>query len=144
MRVYLVRTPQGLAAASEADREALDSLKVGRTYGVDIKSTRNVRFHNKYMKLMRTAWEYMRERQQDFFRNNFDTFRKTMEVASGCCERVYDLKRKEWLEVPKSIAFDKMSEQEFRLLYERVKDTLFATALKGVGEREFLETLNDY
>lgn len=144
MRAYLVKTHQGLVPATEADQEALDSLTVGRTYGVDIKSTRNVRFHNKYMSLMRTAWEYMKEKQQEFFRNSFDTFRKTIEVASGCCERVYNINRHEWLEVPKSIAFDKMSEAEFRTLYERVKDTLFATVLKHVGQEEFLQTLNNY
>lgn len=144
MRAYLVKTHQGLVPATEADQEALDSLTVGRTYGVDIKSTRNVRFHNKYMSLMRTAWEYMKEKQQEFFRNSFDTFRKTIEVASGCCERVYNINRHEWFEVPKSIAFDKMSEDEFRTLYERVKDTLFATVLKHVGQEEFLQTLNNY
>lgn len=144
MKLHMVKTGHCLTAASEEDLTALESLKEGRTYGVDIKSTRNVRFHNKYMKLMRTAWEYMTERRQDFFRNNFDIFRKTIEVAAGCSERVYSLNRREWTEVPRSIAFDRMGEAEFRELYERVKDVLFATALRGIDEREFMETLSDF
>lgn len=144
MRLYMTKVRGGLVATTEADQTALDSLTEGKTYGVSIKSTRNIKFHNKYMSLMRTAWEYMREKQQEFFKNNFDTFRKTIEVTAGCSERVYSLTRKEWLEVPKSISFEKMSEAEFRELYERVKDVLFATALKGVNEKEFTDTLMDY
>lgn len=144
MKVHLVKIGHSLTAASEADLTLLDSLEEGRTYGADIKSARNVRFHFKYMKLMRTAWEYMRENQQEFFRNSFDTFRKTIEVAAGCSERVYSLSRKEWLEVPRSIAFDKMDEAEFEVLYERVKDVLFNTALKGISEQEFMQTLIDF
>lgn len=144
MRVHLVKIGHALTAASETDLTLLDSLTEGRTYRADIKSVRNVRFHFKYMKLMRTAWEYLRENQQEFFRNNFDIFRKTIEIAAGCSERVYSLSRKEWLEVPRSIAFDKMEEAEFRTLYERVKDVLFNTALKGVSEQDFMKTLIDF
>lgn len=144
MRVHLVKIGHALTAASETDLTLLDSLTEGRTYRADIKSARNVRFHFKYMKLMRTAWEYLRENQQEFFRNNFDIFRKTIEIAAGCSERVYSLSRKEWLEVPRSIAFDKMEEAEFRTLYERVKDVLFNTALKGVSEQDFMKTLIDF
>lgn len=144
MRVLLVKDNHLLKAATEDDLSLLDSLIEGRTYRADIKSARNVRFHCKYMKLMRTAWEYLRENQQEFFRNNLDNFRKTIEVAAGCSERVYSLSRREWLEVPRSIAFDKMEEAEFRTLYERVKDVLFNTALKGINEQEFMNTLIDF
>ena len=144
MKILLTKTGHCLTAASEEALTALDSLEEGRTYGVDVRSTRNVRFHNKYMKLMRTAWEYMTEKRQDFFRNNFDNFRKTIEVAAGCCETVYSIGEGRWTEIPRSIAFDKMDEAEFRELYERVKDVLFATALKGVSGQEFMETLNDF
>ena len=144
MRLYMTKVQGGLFSTTEADQTALDSLTEGKTYAVSIKSTRNVKFHNKYMSLMRTAWEYLKERQQEFFRNNFDTFRKTIEITAGCSEKVYNLSRHEWLDIPKSIAFDKMDEAEFRELYERVKDVLFATALKGVSEKEFMNTLMDY
>ena len=73
-----------------------------------------------------------------------EIFRKTVEMAAGHCEMVYRLESKEWVEVPKSIAYDKIDEVEFRDLYERVKDVLLLVFLKGISEEEFLDALANF
>ena len=52
--------------------------------------------------------------------------------------------RNEWLQVPKSIAFDKMAEDELSKLYERVKDVLFSMFLGNVNKDEFEEQLVNF
>lgn len=144
MKIYVVKTEQGLIPATEYDFEYAKTMKNGEVYGVDIKVSRNPRFHRKYMALMRTAWEYLRENQQEFFHKDFDNFRKTIEIAAGWCETVYSIGERRWIEVPKSVSFDAIEEHQFRELYERVKDVLFETALKGISEEEFMKNLIDF
>jgi hypothetical protein len=145
MKIDLKCTAEGFFAVWGDDAyEQKRKLKVGKTYTATIKEQRNPKFHKKYFALINCAWAYQNERQTAFFKGSVEIFRKTMEMAAGHCERVYSIEHKEWQDVPKSIAFDKMDEAEFRDLYERVKDVLFATALRGVSEEEFLNALANF
>lgn len=134
MELNLLNTAGGLVPCDDNDYEEKRKLKVGQIYKATIKLNRNYRLHRKYFALINCAWAYQNERQTAFFKGSVEIFRKTMEMAAGHCERVYSIEHKEWRDIPKSIAFDKMDEAEFRDLYERVKDVLFATALRGVSE----------
>lgn len=144
MELNLLNTAGGLVPCDDNDYEEKRKLKVGQIYKATIKLNRNYRLHRKYFALINCAWAYQNERQTDFFKGSVEIFRKTMEMAAGHCERVYSIEHKEWRDIPKSIAFDKMDEAEFRDLYERVKDVLFATALRGVSEEEFLDALANF
>jgi hypothetical protein len=78
---------------------------------------------------------------------NKHNFRKDLELCAGSYERVYSIERDEWIEQHKSISFDKMSEEEFSELYERVKDVLFKVHLKNLSEydkKEFTNNLNNF
>mgnify|MGYP002520424615 CR=1 FL=1 len=144
MELNLLNTAGGLVPCDDNDYEEKRKLKVGQIYKATIKLNRNYRLHRKYFALINYAWAYQNERQTTFFKGSVEIFRKTMEMAAGHCERVYSIEHKEWRDIPKSIAFDKMDEAEFRDLYERVKDVLFATALRGVNEEEFLDALANF
>lgn len=144
MELNLLNTAGGLVPCDDNDYEEKRKLKVGQIYKATIKLNRNYRLHRKYFALINCAWAYQNERQTAFFKGSVEIFRKTMEMAAGHCERVYSIEHKEWRDIPKSIAFDKMDEAEFRDLYERVKDVLFATALRGVSEEEFLNALANF
>ena len=144
MELNLLNTAGGLVPCDDNDYEEKRKLKLGQIYKATIKLNRNYRLHRKYFALINCAWAYQNERQTAFFKGSVEIFRKTMEMAAGHCERVYSIEHKEWRDIPKSIAFDKMDEVEFRDLYERVKDVLFATALRGVSEEEFLDALANF
>ena len=137
MKLLLLNTASGLIPCYDEDYDEKKKLKKGVTYEATIKLVRNPQFLRKYFALINCAWEYLTEAQQVFFKNNKEVFRKTIEVAAGHCELHYSIERREWLEIPKSISFEKMDEAEFSTLYERVKDVLFEIFLKSVNREEF-------
>lgn len=137
MKLKLLNTIAGLKPLYDEDYEEKKKLKLGEVYEVTIKQPRNLAFHRKYFALINLAWEYQSEKVVEHFHHNQELFRKTVEVAAGWCDVMYSISRKEWIEIPKSISFDKMDNNEFTLLYDRVKDILYAYFLKDVSTEEF-------
>lgn len=144
MKIHLTRSPFGLSPATDDDRDKLNKLDYNEVYEIDVKLSRNYRFHCKYFKLFRIAWEFQNEDTQSHF-GSMDAWRKTVEVAAGHCDRVYNLDLGAWIEIPRSVAFDKLSEEEFQDLYERVKHVLFTVFLTDINQDDFFEALSfDY
>lgn len=144
MKIFLQNTFNGLIPIRDDDFEKKSNLKIGEIYCADIKLLRNYEFHKKYFALINCAWEYQNEKTQSHFKNNIEAFRKTIEIASGNYEPVYSIKRKEWLEVPKSISFESMKENEFSELYENVRNIIFSIFLKAISEEEFEKNLINF
>lgn len=144
MELRLLNTPSGLKPLYDEDYDQKKKLKIGEIYKVKITIARNINFHRKYFALINCAWAYQNERTTKHFKNNVECFRKTVEIAAGHCDTVYNLSLKSWVDIPKSIAFDKLKQEEFEDLYERVKDVLFSTFLKGIDEDEFLNNMIDF
>lgn len=137
MKINLVCTSEGFMPATDSDYELKKTIKKGTICECVIKEFRNYNFLRKYFALINCAWEYLTEEQQAFFYNNKDSFRKSAEIAAGHCEQVFNRTRCEWLEIPKSVAFDKMTESEFSSLYERVRDVLYRLFIPDVNKQEF-------
>ena len=144
MKINLLNTLDGFKLASDADYEQKRKLKLGKIYQFETKLLRNYEFLQKYHKLIAIAWEYQNEKVQEHFNNSIESFRKTVQVAAGYCDTYYSISRKEWVEESKSISFEKMEEEEFMELYERVKDVLFTLFLKNISEAEFMKTLSNF
>lgn len=144
MKLNLLNTISGLIPLYDADYDEKKKLKIGSIYEVTIRLSRNIDFHRKYFALIQCAWEYQNERTVNHFKNDINVFRKTVEIAAGWCEPVYSIDRKEWLDLPKSIAFDKMDNTEFTDLYDRVKDVLFKYFLKHITCEEFEKNLINF
>lgn len=145
MKLYLMNTEVGLKPMYDSDFDEKKKLKLGKVYEAYIKTARNYEFHKKYMKLFRISWEILGEKTHSFFRS-VENFRKTIEISAGHYEPVYSIERKEWIEQAKSIAFDKLTEEEFQELYERVKDVLWQIIdSKGlVTEENYNKYLRDF
>ena len=54
----LIRTPQGLVPATEADREQLQKLKAGQTVHGKFTKMRNAKFHGKFFAMLGLAYDY--------------------------------------------------------------------------------------
>lgn len=134
----------GLVPMFDADYDQKQRLKFGEVYQVEIKKSRNYQFHKLYFSLINTSWQYQNEAVQNHFKNSVEQFRKSVEISAGHCDTVFNIKLKEWVDIPKSIAFDKMDEFEFRELYENVKTVLFSVFLKNISEEEFMSNLINY
>lgn len=144
MDIYLLNTVSGLKPCTDDDYDQKKKLKIGKVYKAKITLARNYEFHKKYFALINCAWAYQDERVVSHFKSNVDLFRKTVEIAAGNCDTVYNISMKSWTDVPKSISFDKMDEAEFSDLYDRVKDVLFSVFLKGITEDDFIRNLSNF
>lgn len=144
MKIKLLNTVQGLKPLYDEDFDEKKKLKIGEIYVADIKKARNIDFHRKYFALINLAWEYQPERVIEGYHHNVDHFRKSVEICAGWSETIYSISRKEYIEAPKSISFDKMDEAEFMDLYDNVKRVLFQTFLRHIDEEEFVKNLINF
>ena len=143
MKLHLLNTIDGLRPCTDFDYDNKKRLKIGSVYEVEIREERNYQFLRKYFALIRCAYAFLTPSQQEFIKSE-KGFRKTVQIAAGYCDVYYSIKRREWVEESKSIAFDKMDEAEFSQLYEAVKLVLFSTFLKDVDEATFLRELVNF
>lgn len=143
MKIRLLNTARGLMPCYDDDFDEKKKLKIGAEYMAEIKLVRNPMFHRKFFALINCAWEYLPERQTKGFRSK-ENFRNYLTVAAGFNDVFFSPKLREWVEIPKSIAFDKMDEAEFSELYERVKDVLFEVFLKNISIEEFEANLINF
>lgn len=138
MKIKVQNTIHGLIPLYDEDYDEKKKLKLGATYEVSVKLTRNLQFHRKYFKLLTLAWEFQNEvTTEQFFQNSFEKFRKTVEIAAGICDTIYSIERKEFIDIPKSISFDRMDDAEFRDVYNRVKDVLYKVFLRRISIEDF-------
>lgn len=145
MKIKVQNTIHGLIPLYDEDYDEKKKLKLGATYEVSVKLTRNLQFHRKYFKLLTLAWEFQNEvTTEEFFQNSFEKFRKTVEIAAGICDTIYSIERREFIDIPKSISFDQMDEAEFRNVYNRVKDVLYKVFLRRISIEEFEKQLINF
>lgn len=144
MKINLLNTLEGFKLCTDIDYELKCKLKIGKVYQAEIKLLRNYEFLRKYFALLNCSWQYQNEKVQEHFHNSVESFRKTVQVAAGYCDTYYSISRKEWVEESKSISFEKMEEEEFQDLYNKVKDVLFLYFLKNVSEEEFIKNLINF
>ena len=143
MELLLMNTSQGMKPMYDEDFDEKKKLKIGQIYRAKVVVPRNTGLHRKYFSLINCAWDLLTERQRAFFGSK-ESFRKTVQVAAGYCERVFHLRLRDWVEVPRSIAFDKMSGDEFEDLYKNVREVLFSVFLKHITIEQFDEYLINY
>ena len=144
MKMRVVNTASGFVPETDVDYEAKKKLKGGSTYEITIKEVRNPKFHRLYFSLINLSWEYISEQRRQFFHDDIEAYRKAVEIAAGHYEPVYSVARRMWLEMPKSIAFDKLSESDFHDLYERVKDVIVSLFIPDDVRDEFEKQLQWY
>ncbi len=144
MKLLLQNTRTGLIPLYDEDFDEKKKLKIGDICEAEIRLPRNLSFHRKYWALLRCAWEYLNERQQDFFHNDIDVFRKSLQVTAGWCEPLYNINTQEWYHAPKSISFESMKEEEFSNLYNNVRDILFRAIIPNISKEEFERNLVNF
>lgn len=143
MKLHLLNTIDGLRPCTDPDYDQKKRLKIGAVYEAEIREVRNYQFLRKYFALIRCAYAFLTPSQQEFIKSP-DGLRKTVQIAAGYCEVYYSIKRKEWVEESKSIAFENMTESEFSEVYEGARLVLFTYFLKHVDEATFMRELVNF
>ena len=138
MKINLLNTAFGLVPCYDDDYDEKKRLKDGEYYMANITTIRNPKFHRKYFALINLAWEYVPCVQQEFLYNNDKkVFRKTIEMAAGHCDVIYNIKLGTFTHIPVSISYETLDNIAFEKLYNSVLDVLFATVFKDISEEEY-------
>lgn len=143
MELLLLNTAQGLKPMYDEDYDEKKKLQLGKVYRARISVPRNVAHHRKYFSMINCAWDLLTEKARTAMGSK-EAFRKTVQIAAGHCERVYSIARKEFIEVPKSISFDSMGQDEFEELYRSVRDIIIGQCFKHITIEQFEQTLMNY
>ena len=143
MNINLLNTASGLVPASDDDYALKQKLKVGGIYQADIKIKRNYQFLKKAFSLLNAAWSLMDERQMASWRSK-DGFRAYLTVAAGFYDVYYNPRLQQFVEQPKSWAFDSMTEEDFGKLYDRMKDVIYAVLGDRVTPEVFERVLSNF
>lgn len=138
MKMSLIVTTTGY---TPADEEAIAIRrkyhKAGALVTADVKVPRNGKFQRKYFALMHMAFDYWeqptdREYKGRPIEKNFERFRHDVTIMAGFYEAVWNLRGEMRLE-PKSVAFDRMAEEDFDTLYNATIDVLLKMVLDAKG-----------
>lgn len=143
MKLRLLNTPLGLKPLYDEDLDEKKKLKLGEVYQADIRLVRNLQFHKKAFALLNLSWQYLPERTQNGFRS-IDGFRSYITVAAGYYEVYFNPRLRDFVEVPRSWAFDSMDNAEFTTFYEKIKDVIWGIIGKWVTAEEFEKNLINF
>lgn len=144
MKLNLIRRSDfSFVPATDEDMEKALKIKKGQAVECSVKVLRNYKFLRKFFAMINTAWEFLTENQKEMFSNSKDVFRQALTANAGYCELIPS-SSKGVVIVPKSIAFDKMSEAEFERLYEDVVNKLFEWLMPNVDRYTFYEAMKDF
>lgn len=143
MKLQLLNTPQGLKPCYDEDYDEKKKLKIGEIYEAEIKLQRNPKFHRLFFSLLNAGYSLLPERTQNGFRS-VEGFRSYLLVAAGFYDTYFNPRLREFVEMPKSLKFSSMDNEEFERMYNAVKDVIFALLGDRITERQFEETLANY
>lgn len=127
----------GLSATDDASEAALKSVKLGECVEVKLKRPRSLPMHRLFWKLMQTVYE-----NQDHYASA-DEVCTAFKFAVGHCDALRT-KRGDVL-VPRSIAFGKMNQIQFREFFDKAVKFCVEEVIPGMNsadlEREVTELL---
>lgn len=111
MKIFCKNTSKGLIPLYDSDLDEKRKLKIGEVYEGDFKKwgERNYQFLKKFMALIKLGCDNSRLNMP------FEAYRAYVTMKAGFVD-VYDTDKGK-MALPRSIAFDKMEEDDFSKLY---------------------------
>lgn len=144
MKAVLIRTDKGLRGSTTEDHEAwckfkrkLETMKPGTWLRMEWAVPRNGPHHRKLFALLTLVANNS---------ETYDTTKKSLvgvKLASGYVDHVVDPRTGEITQVPQSIAFDSMEQDEFDKFYEAAIDGVLRYILPQMG-RETADRLLEH
>lgn len=132
MARFLVHKHLGsLRPVDAAGEDVLRKIGIGELVEVEIKRRRNIRFHRLYWALVTLVWENSDTERYP----TADDLHAAIKIAAGLRTRV-ELPDGTQGFIPGSIAFHKMSADDFSAFFERVCDLVAKHFMPGVTNAE--------
>lgn len=131
MKFLAVKHLGSLRPADAAGEEALRKLGQGQLVEIELRRPRNVRFHRMYWALVTLVWEQLDEERYP----TAEDLHAAIKIAAGLRTRI-ELPDGTLGFIPGSIAFHKMSEDDFAAFFDRVCGLVAKYFLPGVTDAE--------
>jgi hypothetical protein len=145
--MLIKKRPGHLSAGDAIAKQVLDRVGIGECVMCSIRRVRNPKLHRKFFALIKLAFDNWRPLGATPDTKNIEQFRKELIIAAGYYDVVLSLSGEPHLEA-KSIAWDRMGEEEFTPLYEAVVEVLSRGFLPGLtteqAERFALEVAEGF
>lgn len=140
--IYLWKTKKGLIPSDELGAEVLESYNNGDLLRCKITKPRNLKFHRKFMKLLRVGFEYWEPGEISCKygtpQKNFERFREDVTILAG----FYDVHTRldgTTRVVAKSVSFSAMTEEQFQELYSAVIQVLLNSIFVNYTEMDVIK-----
>lgn len=137
-KIFIVKSPTGSLLPSDAEAEGVvNKWKVGASYSLTYATARNPKFHRLVFAVTTAVIDNAPE---DSYWHGKDAYHfiKAVELKAGMVDEIVDLNGEVHL-IPKSIAFENMSEDEFKKLFDALVTE--AARILGCSERDVLENV---
>lgn len=140
MKFFLVKTHHGFMPADSEDSDKV--RKVGEGEIIECRSVdqRILGHHRKFFALLKLAHENLPEQYDQHF-PTVDDLRYELIRRAGFYRSYTDLKGNLQY-IPESIAFDKMSQERFEQLYDRVLDLV--CEILSIDKPEIVDQLSEF
>jgi hypothetical protein len=138
VKIKFIKQSGGLLCpASDIESDKMTRFKTGETYEIDIRLTRNAKFHGKVFKFFtfcyqhwsgeRTHWKFQDEAMQ------FESFRKELIKLAGFTVIVWNIDGTFTIEA-KSLAFSSMSQEEYESCYKALIQAAMSNIFNSADE----------
>lgn len=146
MKFFLCKHNNHFLPATEEDEQKASKIGAGEIVEVTCTNQRNIKYHRKYWALVKVTLENLPETVEEDLQNKHQ-FRITskedmhffIKIKNGFVEKKFIGKNGNIGWMPKSIAFDKMSEDEFSEFYDKALTT--CAELLGVENDEIAKQI---
>lgn len=135
MKYYFIKTYYGLVPFDN-DCKPYNKLEEGEEIELEIKTPRNVKFHRKFFALIKLAFD----NQENY--TDIEELRQDLIKYAGFTEQRTNYLTGEIEYKHKSIAFAKMEEADFEIVYNRVLDVI--CELLGLDNEEIKNELMSF
>ena len=141
MKIEMVKTEGGtLTPVNDAEAEKLTRFKTGDMYTVEIKMSRNNKFHAKVFLFLTFCYQYYcgNRAEMEFLSDSgqFDVFRKNLVVLAGYYNTYHTITGSVRVEA-KSLAYSNMTQEEFEQLYTSLINCAMKHIFKDCDENMY-------
>lgn len=142
MKITCKVTATGLVPMYDSDFDEKKKLKVGTEVVAEIKRPRNYEHHKKFFALLRLVFDNLPEDLGERY-TNMESLLTEIKFQLGYYDTHITLSGRE-THIPKSIAFNTMSQDDFTQFYDRAVDVVLRWFLPYNNRQELAEEINNY
>ena len=129
MKIFFIKRENKIEPIYRMSMDYVDAMQRNVIYSAEMRKPRNPKFHNLVFALAKCALDNMPENRQAWKHYTPYEFIKMLQIEIGATEKMIRLNG-EVVQIPKSIAFESMDENEFE---KTIAEPMFEVCAKILG-----------